>query len=359
ADAKQPNKTPSPELQRALAYLAVETDKIGEPYLIASYALAAASAGDQDGANRAAQKLRALARSEGNTTFWSTETVTPFYGWGLAGQIETTALAVQAIAQSANVTTSGVQSTDPLVGGGLQFLLKQKDRYGVWYSTQATVNVLDTLMTLLAPERGAGKRIAVEVIVNGEPATSLTFADGQSGGLMHADISRFLRAGTNHVELRRPAGSALASVQLVANYYVPWSAMSAPAKAGETSALRLSASFDKTAATINEEISCHVKAERVGGGGYGMMLAEIGLPPGAEVDRASLEEAVKNSGVRQYDILPDRVVAYLWSYSGGAEFDFKFRPRLAMNAKTAPSVIYDYYNPDARAVVAPAKFVVR
>jgi len=39
--------------------------------------------------------------------------------------------------------------------------------------------------------------------------------------------------------------------------------------------------------------------------------------------------------------------------------DFKFRPRFALTAKAAPSVVYDYYNPDARAVVAPVRFLVK
>jgi hypothetical protein len=30
-----------------------------------------------------------------------------------------------------------------------------------------------------------------------------------------------------------------------------------------------------------------------------------------------------------------------------------------MNARTAPSSVYDYYNPDSRAVVAPATFKMR
>jgi len=92
-----------------------------------------------------------------------------------------------------------------------------------------------------------------------------------------------------------------------------------------------------------------------------MMLGEIGLPPGADVDRASLESAMKNSGwaFSQYDVLPDRVVVYLWAQAGGIDFDFKFRPRFALTAKAAPSVVYDYYNPEARAVVLPATFVVR
>lgn len=32
---------------------------------------------------------------------------------------------------------------------GLLFLLRQKDRYGVWYSTQATINVLEAMLSLL------------------------------------------------------------------------------------------------------------------------------------------------------------------------------------------------------------------
>ena len=84
-------------LQRALRYLAARIEEIDEPYLIASYALAALDAGEQDGAARGVAKLRALAREEGTGTYWSLETNTPFYGWGLAGRVETTALAVNAL----------------------------------------------------------------------------------------------------------------------------------------------------------------------------------------------------------------------------------------------------------------------
>ena len=125
--------------------------------------------------------------------------------------------------------------------------------------------------------------------------------------------------------------------------------------------MRLNVKFDKTEGRINDEITCNVEAERAGFGGGGMLLAEIGLPPGAEVDRNSLQAALKNSdgAINSYDVLPDRVVVYLWPRTGGIEFNFKFRPRLGMNARTAPSTVYDYYNPDARAVVAPATFKVR
>lgn len=360
----------SPELRRALGYLATRMVQLDEPYLIASYALAAIDAGDQPAAALATTKLRTLARSEGDTTYWALETNTPFYGWGLAGRVETTALAVQALTRYAKTQSDQANGTpEPLVRSGLLFLLRSKDRYGVWYSTQATINVLDTLLALLAEDTATAdqtKGAAVEIIVNGVLATSLTLPTAnQTGALIRADISRFLRGGTNRVELRRASSASIASIQLVANYYVPWletgTVQAAPQKPLGSSALRLTTTFDKTTAKVNEEISCHVKAERVGHSGYGMLLAEIGLPPGADVDRASLETAMKGSdwSFSQYDILPDRVVVYLWPRAGGVAFDFKFRPRFALNAKAAPAIVYDYYNPDARVVVAPATFVVK
>jgi hypothetical protein len=112
---------------------------------------------------------------------------------------------------------------------------------------------------------------------------------------------------------------------------------------------------------VGDEVTCSVEAARVGGRGYGMLLGEVGLPPGAEVERASLERAMAESGgvFSRYDVLPDRVVVYLWPQSGAARVRFKFRPRYRLNALTAPSQLYDYYNPEAHAVVAPTRFVIR
>ncbi len=132
------------------------------------------------------------------------------------------------------------------------------------------------------------------------------------------------------------------------------------ASARASSALRLKVNFDRTGAGVGQEIACRVEAERVGFQGYGMLLAEIGLPPGADVDRQTLERAMKESGweFSSYDVLPDRLVAYLWPRAGGTRFTFNFRPRYGLRAQTAPSVVYDYYNPEARAVLAPVRFQI-
>ena len=118
--------------------------------------------------------------------------------------------------------------------------------------------------------------------------------------------------------------------------------------------LRLAVKFNQLTAAVGEPVQCSVQAERVGFRGYGMMMAEIGLPPGVEVDRESLEELIGDGkGINRYEVFPDHVAFYLWPTAGGVSFDFTFRARMAMTAKSAVSVLYDYYNPEARAEVAP------
>jgi hypothetical protein len=356
-------KVVTPELKQALDYLAARTEEIDEPYLIASYALAALELDDKTRASSAFQKLQKLAHEEHGQAYWSLETNTPFYGWGLAGRIETSALAVQALAR-ADTTAEN----DRLVRNGILFLLKQKDRYGVWYSTQATINVLDSLLALLSRDvdRTPGAPSSAEITINGKniPAVELPSPNRLTGPVT-VDVTQFLKAGANQVEIRRGRGGVPASVQAVATYYLPWpqslATQNANLRPNGSSSLRLVAKFDKTEAKISDEISCHVEAERIGFQGYGMMLAEIGLPPGADVDRASLDLAMTQSewGINQYDVLPDRVIVYLWPRAGGIKFNFKFKPRFGLKAQTASAVLYDYYNPEARAVLAPTRFVVK
>ena len=348
-------------VRRALDYLGKQIEEIDEPYLIASYVLAARAVGEKAGAEKAAAKLRTLAREELGTTYWNLESNTPFHGWGRAGRIETTALAVNALKKMGDRGHS-----ESLVDRGLLFLLRNKDRYGVWLSTQATINVLDTLISLneedVAKSASAG---TAKILMNGRLVTSIAMPPGgQLTNPITVDLSPSLSHGNNRIEIRRAGGATQASAQIVATYYEPWNQgaeQREDLKLRNSSVLRFAVRYDKTTAEIGEEITCQVAAERVGHQGYGMMLAEIGLPPGADVDRESLERAATESKwiINHYDVLPDRVIVYLWPAAGGVKFDFKLRARYGIRAKAAPSVLYDYYNPEAQAVIAPARFVIK
>ena len=98
------------------------------------------------------------------------------------------------------------QTNAPLVRSGLLFLLKQKDRYGVWYSTQATINVLDTMMALLAMKssdggQAVGQRSA-QLVINGRSVQSIQLPNTrQLAAPITLDISRFIRGGGNRARI--------------------------------------------------------------------------------------------------------------------------------------------------------------
>jgi len=363
-------KTASTAVQHALTYLQPHIDALDEPYVISSYALAALGAGNKSAFAASLARLHKLEHREGDSSYWSLETNTPFYGWGLAGRVETTALVLQAF----NADPASSSDSDALISRGLLFLLRNQDRYGIWYSTQATINVLDAIASLTSrnsnpPDRAAQNASAASkatVLVDGQQALSIDLPPPHAlSAPIIVDLSKFVIPGAHHIEIRRPAGSSHASVQVLADYYIPWTHTSTETdlhqEAKLSDSLRLTVHFDKLSANIGDPIQCNVIAERIGFRGYGMLLAEIGLPPGAEVDRNSLEQAMKSAGweLNQYDILPDRLIVYLWPRAGGTKFSFTFKPRFGLRALSAPSILYDYYNPDAHSVVQPSPFTIQ
>jgi hypothetical protein len=384
AASAEPQSSTSPALKRALDFLARHLEEVHDAYTLASYASAALDVLERAGAGRAIARLRTMAHADKDgAVSWESELGTPFHGWGTAGGIETTALVLQALTkycgmQNAECGLEDSGSLNPqseiripqLIDRGLLYLLRQKDRYGVWQSTQATINVLGALIAIFSrPAEGTSGPAAapgtdaegqVEIIINGRPATSVAIPPGRFNNPVLVDISAFISSGDNRISIRRSGVPRLSSAQAVSTFYVPWStAEAAHNTKASLDALRLAVNFSRNQASINEEITCRVEA---GGKNYGgMLLAEIGLPPGADVDRASLEEAMKDSewSLSRYDVLPDRVIVYLWPRLNGTKFEFKFRPRFGLTAQSAPSLLYDYYNPEARVVVAPTKFVVR
>ena len=172
-----------------------------------------------------------------------------------------------------------------------------------------------------------------------------------------------IHAGTNTLEFASAGDAALANAQMTAWFYVPWTQAAVgrtkTTVPGKDFGLDFGYECDAAAAKVGQPISCTVSTRRFGSEGYGMMLAEVGLPPGADVDRASLGKLLDNWTISRYELQPDRIVFYLWSPAAeGEKFNFRFTPRYAIRAKAAPAQLTDYYNPDLNAVLAPQSFAV-
>lgn len=347
--------------RKAIEYLARAPLASSDPYDIALIALAKLAA--KEDASREITTLLSLEHREGEASYWDLQHNTIFYGWGYTGRIETTALVLDALA----TTESQAHSSElqHALDRGTLFLLKNKDQYGVWYSTQATVDVLETLVCQLSSASSSdSSRTPMRILVDGKPGPELSSSsDARQLTPQRADLTSFLSPGRHSVEIRG-GPSTHASAYLNGTYYLPWtdpSVTDSSVRSGDAESLRYSVQFDHLSAAPSDSIHCTVHAERVGFRGYGMVLAEVGLPPGADVDRSSLDSAVTDSGwdLQSYEVQPDRVVFYLWPRAGGTTFSFSLKARFPMKAQSSESVLYDYYNPQARVSVPPMRFVIQ
>ncbi len=331
-----------------LGKLAREAAALDDPYAIATFAGAAMDAAKPELARGSIQQLIGLAHESLGIAFWHLQSNTPFYGTGRAGQIETTALVVSTLcawrAQGGNNPELG-----GLIERGALFLLHNQDETGSWLSTQSTIRVLEALLAAWPASPSAS--YAAQIVVNGAPAAPVQI---KAGALpISVDVSRFLKPGTvNTISISGPP-DRLVRAQVAAEWYQPW------AGPVESRDLSLSVRYSETETTPMQPVRADVTVSRTAFRGYGMMIAEIGLPPGAEVDRGTLAAAAEQSGVDSFEVAPDRVTFYVWPRAADLKFSFVFRPRYPMRAQTAPSVLYDYYNPENRAVLPPATLVVR
>jgi len=339
-------------LRAGLEFLKKRLPEINDAYVLANFALASIETGDVETAKIIADKLNFLAQPDKEMLFWTTAN-TPFYGWGTTAKIETTALVVQALTR-----LNDAGKFDTPLSRGLAFTLKNKDKYGVWYSTQTTVNVLDALILLQKSTKDAKQNVGdkAEIYINGRKIQDLALDANSLANPIYFDASPYLSEASNRVEIKNAASANFTQAQIVAAYYIAWK----DALPEESPYFDLQINFDRTEAKIGEEINCSVVVARKNYNRYGMLLAEIGIPPGADVDRNSLETAkIADGNISRYDVLPDRIIVYLWAGSNPTTFNFKFKPRYGINAQTAPSVVYDYYNAEAQATVAPLKFSVK
>ncbi len=318
-----------PLLSKAVTALQPFVSEFDEPYTLAGYTLAALALKDTARSAPALARLRTLALSENGGAYWSLETNTPFFGWGRAGRVESTAQVLRAL------LAAGATPQDDLVARGLLFLNHEQDRHSLWYSTQASARVLDVLAAMAhaspqgpAPSSDSAVTRSLTVSLDGQPQPSVALPPFTlDAGPIYVPFGAAVAAGAHALTLTLPQGSGATPAQLVVNLYRPWPKAAPISLTTNNEQLRLSLGFSTTTPAPGKQVVATAHIERIGFRGYGMMIAELGLPPGADVDRASLESAMTASGnqLNHYEILPDKILVYLWPRAGGLTFHFTSR----------------------------------
>jgi uncharacterized protein YfaS (alpha-2-macroglobulin family) len=345
-------------VERAIAWAAESVAAVGDPYSNAlRVQLSFLRKRPIEQQISVAELLRTIV-TDRTGTYWSGLGPLPFYAWGRAASVENTAIVVRAL-----LRTNLSDSDRKVINAAALYLIQNVDSDGIWYSGHTTVNVLKALLPLAADQLQSGKSThSVRLMVNGIAIDSPIQTDSELiDAPIEVDISQYLHPGANGVKLNTDDSNPLATGQISASFYVPWGpGPYSNTATGREYGLDFTDTCDADNIRVGQVVSCRITARRFGSGGYGMLLAEVGLPPGAEIDRESLAKLLAAGLLSRYELQPDRLILYLWpSNASGSVLQFQFTPRYSIRAKSAPAVLYDYYNPEERVVLPPKRFEIQ
>ena len=334
----------------AIAFLRVNESDVAEPYTLANTGLALVELGRKEEAKRIQAKLESAGQTSAYGVFWKSDVKTPFLGWGTAGRVETTAIVLSFLK---SINNEG--DISGLFNQGLDYLFSTKDQHGVWHSTQSTIRVVRLLSS---KNKAQSKDNNIEIRSGGRLIKTIRI-DAQKGiKPVSVSLDEFLKSGTTDIEVSSNSNESL-QAQLIYEYYLPWDSYSSSSEARDED-FDFSLTCDDYQVRVQETVSCETRLKSKIYSSRTMLLAEIGIPPGADVDRRHLRKVVgENYHLSQFEIMPDRIVFYIWSGQDEINFDIKFKPRYGINALAPRSIVYDYYNEESRAVVKPQRFIVR
>jgi uncharacterized protein YfaS (alpha-2-macroglobulin family) len=342
-------------IEKAKQYVAAHVTGKEDAYTLAVIANFAADYAKDKAWTEAAINTLATRATEGpKTAYWKQEGETPTSARNDSADLETTALAAQALLKSGQ--KSG------LAKKALDYLTEKKDAFGNWQSTQATILSLKAFLLSYTKGTNADTAGTVEVAIDGKQVDRVQITKDNNDLLHMVDLKAYTHEGAHRVSLSF-AGKGSMQYQIVGRYYVPWARR---ADAGPRDPLTIDVSYDRTQLAQNELATAKVRVTNNTPAKAKMIMVDLGIPPGFEPsgeDFAALveESRGKNGGkLEKYTITAKQVILYFDGLNARQriEFSYKLRAKFPVRAKTFVSRVYEYYNPTVEDKTKPIEMTV-
>ena len=107
-------------------------------------------------------------------------------------------------------------------------------------------------------------------------------------------------------------------------------------------------------------VTARVKVTNNRPGAAQMIIVDLGIPPGFEVQTADLEKLVEDKTIQKYEMTGRQIIVYFERIAGSGviEFQYGLRAKFPLRAQTPSSRVYEYYNPENEGTASPQAILV-
>ncbi len=340
------------QAQQTLNYLMkTPPGEIKDPYLLAVVTNAIAAIDNSNA--KLPEYFRALddlkkSSDDGKHVWWEQAPAkdTMFYGSGVSGNIETTALAAMALLNARQFPAT--------TRGALTWLISQKDGNGTWHSTQATVLALKTLIAGTGAALGEETERKIQISLGDEVVRNITISPDQAEVMQTIDLSDMISHGGGKYQLKVAETTKTGTgYQIVFRYHLeqdePGAEMKEP--------LSIGIQYDRERLNVDDTVTANATVVNNMDTTAPMVMLDLPIPGGFTIEPGELDELKGSRKISKYEITPRKAIIYLRSLEPGQEMKLRYRLKATMPVKVeAPAgEVYEYYNPAKRGKGGAAK----
>jgi len=333
-------------VNKALDYVIGNASEAKDAYTLAVCANALAAAKRPE-AKDLLKRLVETKQEKDKLVWWTSDAQGVTHSRGDVLAIETTALAAYAMTKARYQSDTAHKA--------LAWLVANKDSYGTWHSTQATVHGMRALLGGTGATGGVEGTVNVTIAANGALAKELTITPETSDVYRLISLREMVKEGANTVALETSGEGDLA-YQIVATHYIPWAGEPRPSQQEMT----IDVAYDTTTLKANDLLTAKVTVRYNRPGVARMTIVDLGIPPGFEVQTEAFDKLKAAGVIQRYALTGRQVILYFETIPSGQPvvFDYQLRAKFPVKVKTPASVVYQYYEPELRDEAEPVELRV-
>ncbi len=345
---------------KGITYLKEHYPEVKDGYVLALVANAMVAWDPDDSfTKKVLDDLVSQAVEDDGAVYWESGVESFMGAKSQMGSIETTAMAAYALLKA--------DAHPDVANKALTYLVRNKDSFGTWSTTQATILSLKALIES-AKAGEPTEKVTVRVSLNGEEADPIQITPENFDVVQLVTFTDKAVEGDNVVRIE-VEGKGNLMYQVTARYYVPWELV--PPE--EKEAMTIDVRYDRTDLQVDDTVRVDVTAKLNVEGTAKMVVLDLGIPPGFEVQAEDLSARVQQdlqlvlsrvegkgeeypgATVKRFDLTGRQIIVYLQNLSYGEPISFHYglRAKYPLRVKTPASTAYDYYNPDQVGVAQP------
>ncbi len=294
---------------------------------------------DYEKANKAIEiiikELEKRANFKGEGMYWQSPK-TLFYAQDNSSNIEVTALIGYALIKLKKMDWAFKI---------IKFLIDSKDNNGIWYSTQPTILALKTITAFDSSNLSQPNEIKININKN---ELKINFNQDDLAYKI-IDVTSYVNKGINSLKIY-PKNPVLIDVNYV--FYLPFSNYT------KQEIISIDVNYDRSELNVNDKVKVNVDLKNNTNNTLEMIVVDLGIPPGFNVDITKLQN---NPKIKNVETTNRQIIIYLEKLNPKEKIfmEYELISKYPLKVKVPSSKVYEYYKPNNSTLIEGKVLLVK